>query len=99
MFFYLKYIFAVLSGLFMLWLSCTLFIRSCGGPFPHRTRAPFAKKEYIQLGELPAWEDVLTMSGLNKTTSEMLMEGEGVPPLKFDVPSLLGPATPENPTK
>jgi hypothetical protein len=84
-----------ISGILLVWLFCHLFIRSCGGPFPYRTRGPFAKEEFKQLGDLPQWESILTLPGLEgETTSERLIKGEDIPSLQFGNPDSATPSQP-----
>ena len=87
------------SVLIMIWMSCHLFVRSCGGPFPNRTRGPFAKYRYYKLAEIPEWENQITPDPTTgKTRIEELIENGLMPPLKFGAPKSdkesIGSATP-----
>lgn len=92
-FFVLKYGCTGLSVVLMIWLFCTLFIRSCGGPFPQRTRGPLANYYYYKLAEFPDWEWVITQPGQELTTSEMLIQNMTVPSLQFGAEAMIAPAT------
>lgn len=85
--------------LIMIWLASHLFIRSCGGPFPQRTRGPLAKQEFYELGILPEWERMLMPrdATTNKTYTEMMIEGKNLPPLEYDYPDF-SQATPQIPS-
>jgi hypothetical protein len=77
-----------LTGFLLVIIASQLFIRSCGGPFPDRTRGPFARYEHYKLGEMPEWENALKMTDQGKTTSEILLEGQQakLPRLQFGEP-------------
>ncbi len=83
----LKYICSGIAGILLIWLFSTLFFRSIGGPMPYRVRGPLAKQEYERLAELPDWENILIQPGLEgKTSAELLILGEKIPPLEFGNP-------------
>lgn len=84
----LKFYLTTIAILIWLWVSCVLFIRSCGGPFPERTRGPFADEEYYRLGNLPAWESMVEEPyDENRTFSEAFQAGETLPVLPFGTPT------------
>ncbi len=98
----LKYLCISVALVILIWMFFHLFFRSIGGPFPYRTRGPFAKKEYYQLSEFPEWENVLKIEGSNKTTAELLIEGDPnnpVPPVTFGKPGEEGLPKVEHPLK
>ncbi len=80
----LKFLCSGLSILFLVWFSCHLFIRSCGGPFPDRTRGPLAKYRYYKLAEFPEWENVISADPKTGNTSiEEFMKKNPISPLDF----------------
>lgn len=85
----LKYAFGAVGGLLLVWMCLHLFIREVGGPFPQRTRGPLANPEYTKLSEFEPWENFLRMEGTGKTLSEMLIDGDAIPPLEFTKPDAL----------
>lgn len=76
------------AALLLIFIFCHLFFRSFGGPFPERTRGPFARYEHYKLGEMPEWENALKMTEQGKTTTEIFLEGMSseMPPLQFGQP-------------
>ncbi|MBN2328119.1 MAG: hypothetical protein JXR73_13285 [Candidatus Omnitrophica bacterium] len=85
----IKHICGGLSMLLLLWLGCHLFIRSCGGPFPDRTRGPFAPYRYYQLADFPDWENQIKPDPeTGKTRMEILMETGRTPPIHFGTPDV-----------
>jgi len=83
----IKYICGGISAILFIWLSCFLFIRSCGGPFPDRTRGPLAKYRYYQLSEFPEWENQILpdpVTGRNRV--EDLIEKGTMNPIRFGDP-------------
>lgn len=96
---YLRYATTCLSALLATWLFFQIFTESCGGPFPQRTRGPFAKPEYYQLSEMPAWENAIPLPGSDKNRAEILIEGQPIPPLEFQIPpdALQNMVKPQNP--
>ena len=87
----IKYVCGFVSAVLLVWLSCHLFIRGIGGPFPQRTRGPFANHKYYQLAEFESWEDFLNVPGQDKTLAEMLIEDQAIPPLTYSKPDALPP--------
>lgn len=89
-----KFFCSGLSVLILIWMGCHLFIRSCGGPFPNRTRGPFAEYRYYNLADFPDWENQIKPDPITgKTRVEELIETGKMPPLKFGKPEI-GMATP-----
>ena len=86
-FFKIQYFCNGLSILLLVWLGCHLFIRSCGGPFPQRTRGPFAEYRYYQLADFPSWENQIEPDPVTgRTRIEDLMEKGFMPPIQFGDP-------------
>ncbi|MGC9329239.1 MAG: hypothetical protein ACP5I1_16520 [Candidatus Hinthialibacter sp.] len=91
----MKLICGGLSMLLLVWLGCHLFIRSCGGPFPHRTRGPLAPYRYYQLADFPGWENqIMPDPQTGKTRMEILMETGRMPPIQFGTPGVLSETVP-----
>ena len=83
----IKYICCAASGVLLIWLFCHLFIRSCGGPFPQRTRGPFAKYEFYRLADFPDWENQIQPDPrTGKTRIETLIEENFMEPVRFGMP-------------
>ncbi len=84
----LKMICTTIAVFLAVWIFSHLFIRSCGGPFPHRIAGPLAKEEYIEKGRLPEWENMLFPKDGegDQTHVEMMMEGLKLPELEFEYP-------------
>ncbi len=82
-----KYVCSAASAVLLIWLFCHLFIRSCGGPFPQRTRGPFAKYEYYRLADFPDWENQIKPDPkTGKTRIEALIEQNIMDPVQFGTP-------------
>ncbi len=79
-----KFLCSGLSILLLVWFTCHLFIRSCGGPFPDRTRGPLAKYRYHRLADFPDWENVISADqNTGQTAIEDFMQKKSISPLDF----------------
>ncbi len=79
-----KYTCSSISVILFIWLFCHLFIRSCGGPFPQRTRGPLARYEHYKLGDFHPWERFIQPDGkTGLTPTELLIQGKDIPPVEF----------------
>lgn len=84
---YLKYFAGGFALLVWVWVTSSVTIRSCGGPFPDRTRGPFAKSDYTRLGELPEWENMIARTDEEgRNFAERFILGLEIPVLEFGDP-------------
>lgn len=90
-----KFVCSAVSAGLLVWLFCHLFIRSCGGPFPQRTRGPFAKYEYYRLADFPDWENQIKPDPkTGKTRIETLIEQNIMDPVQFGTPPVSSATAP-----